>query len=150
MNVIIMGSGRSGTMLARTLSGAGHTVTVIDLNRHNASSLDGEKVASGAIRIVEGDGMRDEALEEAGISEADLFVALTGNDSVNGLAALKAKMAFRVMTVIAAVSSIDLSNVYESLGVACVNPGRLTADAIVETVPEALSSIGGGAAGARN
>jgi trk system potassium uptake protein TrkA len=129
-------------MLTRTLSSAGHNVAVIDLDRENASSLDSEKVASGAIRIVEGDGMRDETLEEARITEADLFIALTDSDSVNGLAALKAKMSFRVMTVIAAVRSNDLTNVYESLGVACVNPGKLTADAVIATMPEVLSSIG--------
>jgi trk system potassium uptake protein TrkA len=129
-------------MLTRTLSGAGHNVAVIDLDRENAASLDGDKLASGAIRIVEGDGMRDETLEEARITEADLFIALTDSDAVNGLAALKAKMSFRVMTVIAAIRSNDLTNVYESLGVACVNPGRLTVDAVIATMPEVLSSIG--------
>lgn len=135
-----MGCGRTGTMITRTLSSAGHNVTVIDLDRDNASALDGEKLASGTLRIIEGDGTHEETLEEARITDADLFVALADSDAVNGLAALKAKMSFRVMTVIAAVRSNDLSNVYESLGIACVNPAKLSADAVAASVPQVFSS----------
>jgi trk system potassium uptake protein TrkA len=141
MNVVIMGCGRTGTLLTRTLSDAGHAVTVIDLDRTNASGLSATKMATGEIRVIEGDGTQDRVLEEARINDADLFVSVTGDDPVNGLAALKARMKFRVMSVVAAVWSGDLSSVFESLGVACVNPGRLATDNIIASVPEVLQSL---------
>jgi len=138
MNVIIMGCGRTGAILARSLSNSGHSVTVIDLDRRNAASLPADKMASGDIRVIEGDGSTAEVLEEARIDQADLFIALTGKSSLNGLAALKAKQVYRVMTAVAAVKSTDLGSVYEGLGVACVHPARLVADQVIAAVPQIL------------
>ena len=135
MNVVIVGSGRTGTALASSLAAAGHSITVIDTDATNASSI-GE--SPGEIRVVEGDGTRGLTLEQAGIRDADMFAALTGDDSANGLAALKAKITYRVMTVIATVWSADLSSVFESMGVACVNPARLSADSVMANVPQVL------------
>jgi trk system potassium uptake protein TrkA len=138
MNVVILGSGRTGSLLATSLAGSGHTVVVIDLDDTAAGSLDTEVSGSGQLRVVRGDGTRDSILEEAGVRDADLFTALTGDDNVNGLAALKAKITYRTMTVIAAIRSGDLSSVYESLGVICVNPARLSADNVIANIPQVL------------
>jgi trk system potassium uptake protein TrkA len=141
MNVVILGCGRTGSMLTRTLIDTGHRVTVIDIDRRAAETLPAQKIADGQITVIEGDGSRDEAMEAADIRDADLFLALTGDDALNGLAALKARATFRVMTVIAAMWSGDLSSVYEAQGVACVNPGRLTTENIIAHIPQALQAI---------
>lgn len=147
MNVVILGSGRTGSILATSLAGSGHSVTLIDLDGAIGAALVGEFTGRGEIRAVEGDGTRDGTLELAHIRDADLFAALTGDDNVNGLAALKAKLTFRVMTVIAAVWSGDLSGVFESLGVACVNPARLSADNVISNIPQILQSQTPGSTG---
>lgn len=138
MNVVIVGSGRTGTSLATSLATAGHSITIIDTDGNNAAALLESHKDNGLIRVVEGDGTRHSTLEQARIRDADLFAALTGDDSTNGLAALKAKIQFRVMTVIAAIWSGDLSSVFESLGVACVNPGQLSADRVIANIPQVL------------
>lgn len=138
MNVVIVGCGRTGARLTRTLTDNGHRVTVIDLDRRTADDLPAQKVSDGQIVVVQGDGSREEALEAAKISEADLFVALTGDDALNGLAALKARITYRLESVIAAMWSGDLSSVYEAQGVTCVNPGSLTTNDIVSHIPQAL------------
>ncbi len=137
MNIVIVGSGRTGTTLAASLASAGHSITIIDIDGSNADVLT-ENSKNGEILVVEGDGTRDAALEQARIRETDLFAALTGDDSTNGLAALKARIKYRVATVIAAIWSGDLSSVFESLGVACINPGRLSAESVMANIPQVM------------
>ncbi len=138
MNVVILGSGRTGNALATSLASGGHSITVIDRDASNAATLLSGRDGNQQVEIVEGDGMSNFTLERAGIRDADLFAALTGEDTTNGLAALKAKVIYRTMTVIAAVWSGDLSSVYESMGIACVNPGRLSADSVLANIPQVL------------
>ncbi|MDA0677044.1 MAG: NAD-binding protein [Chloroflexi bacterium] len=138
MNAIILGAGRTGAVLATSLANAGHNVTVIDMDVANAAPLPQSHIESGLISLLEGDGTRDSTMESAGIRDADLFAALTGNDNINGLAALKAKITYRVMTVVATVWSGDLTSVFESQGVACVNPARLSADSVIANIPQVL------------
>lgn len=140
MNVVIVGSGRTGSTLASSLAASGHSITLIDLDASNAATATASGATSGRIMVVEGDGTRDSILEQAGIRDADMFASLTGDDSTNGLAALKAKMTYRVMTVIATVWSGDLSSVFESLGVACVNPARHSADVVLSNIPQVLQN----------
>ena len=146
MNVVILGSGRTGTTLAANLAGSGHYVSIIDLDADNAASLVHVE-DSGHLRIIEGDGTSEAVLESARIRDADLFVALTGSDTVNGLAALKAKITYRVVTVIAIIWSGDLSSVFESQGIACVNPARLTTDTVIANIPQVLQSQAGSTSG---
>ncbi len=127
-------------MLANTLASTGHFVTVIDIDARNASAILAAAPGQPEIKFVEGDGTSETALEAAKIGDADLFAALTGDDSTNGLAALKAKMTYRVMTVIATIWSGDLSSVFESMGVACVNPARLSTDTVVANIPQVLQT----------
>lgn len=147
MNVVILGNGRTGSMLANSLAKSRHIVAIVDHDETTAESLDTTPPGPGEIRFVEGDGTRDATLEEARIRDADLFVALTGDDNVNGLAALKAKTTYRVMTVIAAMWSGDLSSVFESLGVTCVNPARLSADNVIANIPQVLQDQASAASG---
>lgn len=147
MNVVIVGNGRTGSTLAASLAGSGHSVTVVDLIGSAGSPLAASSSGPGEVRVVEGDGTRDSILDQAGIRDADLFAALTGDDSVNGLAALKAKVTYRVLTVIATVWSGDLSSVFESLGVTCVNPARLSADNVIANIPQVLQDRASAASG---
>ena len=148
MNVIIVGCGRTGSRLARSLADARNRVNVVDTNRHAADSIPRALLDSGAVqllRIIEGDGTLSETLNEADIDEADAVFALTGKDTLNGLAALKAKLVFRVMTVVAAVKDPDACNVYESLGVVCVNPSALLEGEILAAVPQLTPQTPAGA-----
>ena len=87
MNIILVGAGKIGTTVASQLQREGHNVTVVD---KDAEAL--ETVSSSFdVGSVLGRGENADVLDEAGVSGADLFIALTGSDETNLLCCLLAK-----------------------------------------------------------
>ena len=84
MYVVIMGGGRVGLRLASSLVAAGTDVTLIE----NDSNLCGNAAAELDALVICGNGTDVKTLEEANISDADVFVAATGNDEVNLLSCI--------------------------------------------------------------
>ena len=79
MNIIIAGNGKVGTTLARQLSAEGYNVTLIDSNPDVLkSSLDAMDVMA-----IQGNCASMGVLQEAGIKDADLLLAVTNADEVN-------------------------------------------------------------------
>jgi len=74
MNVIVVGYGRVGTRTAAVLRDEGHDVVVVDDDPEKA-----ERAREDGLRVVEGDGAREEVLVEAGIETADAVGGLTGD-----------------------------------------------------------------------
>ena len=136
MNVIIVGAGNLGSSLARTLSDIGHRVTVIENNPRAVSGLPRGRVDSGAMTVVHRDGSTGAAMIEAGIAEADVFIAATGKDSLNGLAAQRAKTVFRVDRVMTAVKDEAARSLYDSLGIVTINKTALASDQLAELMPQ--------------
>lgn len=136
MNVIIMGAGNLGSSLARKLSDLGHRVTVIEKNPKSVSLLPRGRVDSGAMTIIHRDGSTGPAMIEAGIADADVFIAATGKDSLNGLAAQRAKTIFRVEEVMAAVKDEGARTLYDSLGISTINKATLASDQLVSMLTE--------------
>jgi trk system potassium uptake protein TrkA len=125
MNVIIMGAGSIGSSLSRKLSDLGHQITVIEKNPKAVSLLPRGRVDSGAITVIHLDGSTGPAMIEAGIVDADVFIAATGKDSLNGLAAQRAMITFNVEKVVALVSDEAVRTLYESLGIYTINKTTL-------------------------
>ncbi len=136
MKVVIMGSGRIGARVASSLSADGHGVSVIESNRTQAMNLPRTLVDDGLITLVIGDGSGSEAMLEAGIEDADVFLALSGNDALNGLAAQKAKSVYQTRRVVCRVKDEGLRELYTSLGITVTSPTALVADVILQTVPD--------------
>ena len=86
--VIILGGGRIGYYLLKELSGRGISLRLIETSPQKSLELAQEL---SNVLVFKGDGTSAEVLEEAGIEEADYFVALTGDDENNVLASLCAK-----------------------------------------------------------
>ncbi len=82
MKVVIMGSGRIGARVASSLSTDGHDVSVIEPNRTQVMNLPRSLIDDGLITLVIGDGSGSEAMLEAGIEDADVFLALSGNNAL--------------------------------------------------------------------
>lgn len=135
MNVIIMGAGNLGSSLARKLSDMGHKITVIENNPRAVSRLPRGRVDSGAMTVVHRDGSTGAAMIEAGIADADVFIAATGKDSLNGLAAQRAKTVFRVDRVMTAVKDEAARSLYDSLGIITINKTALASDQLAELMP---------------
>ena len=87
MNIIIVGDGKVGYTLAKHLSKENHNITIID---NNAAAL--QKADSTLdVMCVSGNGARPSVLMEAGITEADLLIAVTSKDELNIVACLISK-----------------------------------------------------------
>ena len=73
---------------------------------------------------------------DAGIEDADVFLALSGDDALNGLAAQKAKTVYRTRRVVCRVKDEGLRELYTSLGITVTSPTTLVSDVILQTVPD--------------
>ncbi len=130
-----MGAGNLGSSLARKLSDMGHRITVIENNPRAMSRLPRGRVDSGAMTVVHRDGSTGAAMIEAGIADADVFIAATGKDSLNGLAAQRAKTVFRVDRVMTAVKDEAARSLYDSLGIITIDKTALASDQLAELMP---------------
>jgi trk system potassium uptake protein len=104
MKVIIAGGGSVGRFIAQELSGASHDVTIIDSDRTLVGYYDG-KADSGSARWVAGDACDLGTLTTAGLSDADVVAAATGDDEDNLVVSLLAKQEFGVPRVVARVNN---------------------------------------------
>jgi trk/ktr system potassium uptake protein len=104
MKVIIAGGGSVGRFIAQELSGASHDVTIIDSDRTLVGYYDG-KADTGSARWVAGDACDLGTLTTAGLSDADVVAAATGDDEDNLVVSLLAKQEFGVPRVIARVNN---------------------------------------------
>ncbi|WP_018969445.1 Trk system potassium transporter TrkA [Rubritalea marina] len=87
MNIIIIGAGEVGRHMASALSLEAHSITVIESNPELAQELEDSLDA----RVLCQDGTSVTSLLEAGVSECDLFLALTSDNTINVMAASIAK-----------------------------------------------------------
>ena len=79
MKIVILGAGQVGTSMAEILSLEANDVTLID---HNPAQLEGLQDRLD-IRTVAGSGAHPDVLEQAGIEDAELLLAVTNRDEVN-------------------------------------------------------------------
>jgi trk system potassium uptake protein TrkA len=86
--VLLAGGGRIGLRLARAL-GARYDVKLLERSAARAQYLAQEVPPSVVVLL--GDGSDEELLAEAGVSDTDLFVAVTSDDENNIMACLLAK-----------------------------------------------------------
>ncbi|MBQ4067505.1 MAG: Trk system potassium transporter TrkA [Clostridia bacterium] len=87
MNIAIAGCGKIGRTIIGILTAEGHSVTAIDIN---SKALEAVSNVFDII-TVEGNAADTDALIEAGVEKADLFIAITGRDEINMLACFIAK-----------------------------------------------------------
>jgi len=102
MYVIVVGGGNTGSQLAKFLTGAGHTVRVIDERPSVLEKLGGEVPAEV---IVRGDGSSPAVLEQAGIKKAQVLAAVTGLDETNLVITSLGKFEFNIQRVIARINN---------------------------------------------
>ncbi|MEC9294020.1 MAG: NAD-binding protein [Chloroflexota bacterium] len=132
MNIIIVGAGNIGSLLAQTISNLGHKVTIIEKNFKAASSLPRGRVNSGVLKVIHSDGSTASAMIEADVANAEVFIAATGKDSLNGLTAQKAKTIFGVEQVMTVVKDPDAKNLYDSLGITTINQAALASNQLAK------------------
>lgn len=128
MKIIIMGCGRVGAMLATLLSASGHNVTILDNDAYSFRRLPTD--FSGTALL--GNGLDQEVLKNAGIEEADAFVALTQGDNRNIMAAQIANAIFSVPKVVCRIYDPLRQELFATMGVDAVSPTTIFAHLLKE------------------
>jgi len=139
VKAMIVGCGRVGAGLAHRLARAGHDVTVLDTSTRAFDRLPSDFAG----RAVRGNGIDEDVLRRAGLSGADLFVALTEGDNRNVFMAQLARETFAVPRVIAKVNDPVRADAYAALGLATLCRTTILEDAILEYVDEPVDPVRG-------
>ncbi|MCW8519015.1 Trk system potassium transporter TrkA [Streptococcus macedonicus] len=141
MKIIVVGGGKVGTALCRSLVEEKHDVVLIEEKESVLKNITKRQDIMGIV----GNGANFKILEQADVSNCDIFIALTAEDEVNMISAVLAKKMGAKETVVR-VRNPEYSNAYfkdkDFLGFSLVvNPELLTARYIANSVdfPNALS-----------
>ena len=141
MNIIVVGCGKIGLVTVSSLVAEGHNVTVIDTDN---------KIVNDTVNVYDvmgvcGNGADSDTLLEAGITDADIFIAVTGSDELNMLSCFFAKKMGAKHTVARIRntgyndSSLTLIKQYLDLSVS-INPEKLVANELynILKIPSAV------------
>ena len=113
MKAVIVGCGRVGSTLARSLADEGWEVTVVELRGgepRRGSAPDWRHP------LVLGHGMDAQVLEEAGVEDADVLIAATDGDNTNLIIAQVATKRYGVAHVAARIQDPARAEAYSDRG----------------------------------
>ena len=95
MRIVIVGCGKVGTALARSLSQEDNNICIVDVKSDVVHQIATENDIMGMV----GNGASYSVLKEAGIETADLLIAVTESDELNLLCCVIARKASKCQTI---------------------------------------------------
>ena len=113
MYIIVIGGGKIGYTLVKTLVADGHEVLVLEKQQIRCHRVAGDL---GNI-VFHGDGCEAATLEEVGAGRADMVIAVTGEDEDNLVACQVSKHKFHVPQTIALINDPRNEDIFKKLGV---------------------------------
>jgi trk system potassium uptake protein TrkA len=133
MYIIVVGGGKVGFYLAKTLLAEGHEVVVIEQNPAKVTTLAQELDTV----VLQGNGAEAAVMEQAGMNRADVVVAVTGEDADNLVVCQMAKRRLNVPRTIARINNPKNEAIFKKLGIdATVN----STDVIMAQIEQAIPS----------
>lgn len=131
MFVLIVGGGRLGVGLAKSLSSRKDDVVIV------AENLDSNSLGEDFDGIaVEGDPMDLQVLELAGAKKATLFIAVTADDNVNIFCAQAAKSVFGVREALARIADPEKEAFYRAQSMETVCPTVTGINQVLEHITQ--------------
>ncbi|MDD5669484.1 MAG: NAD-binding protein [Candidatus Omnitrophica bacterium] len=132
MKIVIAGAGKIGFFLAKKLALSNHVVSIIDRDKSVCEEI--AKILNN-ILVINGDSCDPRILEEAGIDQADVVAAVTGDDEDNLIICQLAKEKFNVKRAVARVNNPDSEHIFAELGIDVpVDATKIIAKVIEEEV----------------
>jgi trk system potassium uptake protein TrkA len=132
MYVIIVGGGKVGFYLTKSLMEAGHEVLVIEKDPFKCNILIDELNAN----VIQADGCEVASMVRAGMNRADAVVAVTGDDEDNLVVCQVAKGKFNVPRAIARINNPKNENIFRKLGIdVTVSSTELILSQIEQVIP---------------
>lgn len=113
MKSIIVGGGKVGYYLLKTLAERGYLVSLVERSEQRCREIAEDIHAE----IICGDGTEIDVLRDAGIEDADIIAAVTGTDEENLVICEIAKLNFDVNNTIARVNNPKNMKIFKALGV---------------------------------
>lgn len=99
MRIIVVGGGKVGTALCRSLVAEKHDVVLIEKKENVLKRVTKQHDIMGIV----GNGANYKILEQAEVKNCDIFIAITDRDEVNMISAVLAKKMGAKETVVACV-----------------------------------------------
>jgi trk system potassium uptake protein TrkA len=130
VKVLVVGCGRVGSAVAKSLAGDGWDVTVVDEDEDALARL-GAGWRGG---FVVGHAMDTDVLELAGVQEADAAVVATDGDNTNVVIAQVLQKRYEVGTVVVRVLDPARAQFYADRGLRTVCPTQTAIASLLETV----------------
>lgn len=134
MKILIIGMGMIGRTILQSLSGEGHTITVIDQDKEKIERVTERFDVMGVV----GNGASLQVQKDAGAKNADTVIAVTGSDELNIVACIVAKKAGATGTIARVRNPEYRKQIYEmkdELGISMVvNPELETANEIFDLI----------------
>jgi trk system potassium uptake protein len=142
MFVLIVGCGRVGSSIAKTMLNEGHEVSVLDEDPEAIAQLEkgedrGWEDMGGGFTV--GTALELDALLEAGIDRADAFVASTDGDNTNLVIAQIAQRRYEVPKVVVRVLAPARARWYRDQGLTTVCPTQIAIEMLESAVREAVA-----------
>jgi trk system potassium uptake protein TrkA len=137
--ILIVGAGRVGSQVARSMLASGHEVSILDEDPLSHERLEAGMDASwedSGGRFTVGHGLEIDALLEAGIDQAEVFIASTDGDNTNLVIAQIAAKQFQVPRVVVRVMDPARAEWYAEQGLHTICPTRFA----IEMFERALES----------
>ncbi|MCF8008690.1 MAG: TrkA family potassium uptake protein [Halanaerobiales bacterium] len=128
MFVIVVGGGKVGSYLIKELLEKDHKVHVVENISDNCKVLK-EKYG---VKVFCGDGTKENVLEEAGINQADVVLAVTGDDQDNLVICQMAERKFDVPRTFTRVNTPGNERLFDWLGVNVAVSSSSILSALVE------------------
>jgi len=135
MYAIVVGAGKVGWNLGRELIEKGHEVTLIEKDQDRYQTVEQELEHN----VQYGDASELWVLERAGISRADMVIAVTGDDEDNMLICQVAKEKYLVERIIARVNNPRNREWFDLLG---VRPHVSATDLILRLIEHEVPDYG--------
>jgi trk system potassium uptake protein TrkA len=119
MRIVILGCGPLVSALLAANEAEGHEVTVISGDSDCLETLADEPRITVLLAV---EPLMQDYLQQAGIDNADAFLALTEDDHRNVLLAQIARHIFNVPKVMCRLENLQLQELYSNLGLEVVSP----------------------------
>jgi trk system potassium uptake protein TrkA len=131
--IVVVGAGKVGYHLTKSLLAEGQEVLVIEKDRIKADRITRELGATA----IQGDGAEVATLELAGLERADVVAAVTGHDEDNLIIAQVAKGKFDVPRTVARVNNPRNEFIFGELGIdATVSATQVILSVIQQAIPK--------------
>ena len=142
MKIIVIGIGKLGEYLSKSLVRDGNDVTLIDLDFSGSRTF----INNEDVKFISGNGLSSDVLEEAGVNKSDLTICVMDSDEKNIMCSMLAKKLGSKHTI-ARIRNKDNNNsaylLKKEIGLSyIINPEYLTAMSIAKalSIPSALEA----------